>query len=247
MSTLGAGPLLEVLDSIAAGVGLFREALGESAADTGTIAEGARNNVLTLLGEVDDDNDLGALILEFQRRQAAVLAGELYRTLQGERIMAALDAHFGGTGGLNRFLAGQGVRVHPNLRLIGIQVDAEHAMPPAVVTLGSYAVTGSGAGTLTAGSAVDTSLYAKANVVLRTTVAAIGAAAITVTATLRTRDGSTEQQVVTIPALSTEGTTVDVGTPGTDMYVGLVDVNIAGGTAGDGFDIRTKVERALAL
>lgn len=246
MSTLGVGPLLRILDSIAAGVGLFREAVGESADDAGTIAEGARNNVVDLLGEVDDDNDLGALILEFQRRQAAVTAGQLYRTLQGERIMAALDAHYGGTGGLNRFLATQGVRVHPNLRVIGIQIDAEHAMAPTVVTLGRYAVTGSGTGTLTPGSTIDPALYAGANVVLRTTGTS-GAAAVTATLTLARRDGTTEEQVATIPAASPQDTTIVVGTPGTDLYVGLVDVQIAGGTSGDGFDIRTTVERALAL
>lgn len=246
MATLRAVALLAILDSLAAQAQVVRDAIGASDVDTGSVAEGAANTLATLFEEISDDNDLGGLILAAQRRQADITADRLYRALQGERMQVALDAHYGGTGSLNRFLTDENARAHPDVRLLGIQIDAVNAFAPARVTLGAFAVSGSGAGTYTADDAVDTSLYGNANLVVRTT-SGIGGASITATLTLRRFDGSTTTKAVTIPGGTASGVRIDVGTHGTDMAVACTAVSITGGTSGDAFVVETEVERAVAL
>ncbi|MEO8483325.1 MAG: hypothetical protein ABI634_14020 [Acidobacteriota bacterium] len=246
MSTLPIASLLEILDSVATQAQVFQDAIGESDADPGSVAEGAANNVETVFEAIDDDNALGPLVLELQRRQADVTASQLYRTLQGERVQLALDAHYGGTGSLNRALTDANARVHPNLGLVGIQIDAVNRFSPVAVALGAVAVTGSGAGTFTAGDAIDTSEYGNANVELVVTTV-IGAAPIVATLTMRRFDGSTTTIGATVPNGSIVGATVAVGTPGTDMFVACMGVTFTGGTNGEGFAVRTTVERAIAL
>jgi hypothetical protein len=245
VATLAITPLLTILDSLAKAVQIFAAAVGASGSDVSTVSEGAANNVVTLADAVASSNDVAALVKEFQERATLVTTDALARTLQGERVQVALDAHYGGTGGLNRFLTAQGKRVHPDLRRLGIQVDAVNAFPPAIVTLATFAVTGAATGTLTPGSDVDTGLYGKANTVVRTTTA-IGSTT-TVTLTMKKLDGTTEQQLVTLPSGTASGVEFDIGTHGTDLYVGVSAIAVAGGTAGNGFAVRTEVERAIAL
>lgn len=247
MSTLAITPLLRLLDSVAAGVGVFACALGAGASDPDSVSEGIANNIQTLLdaqGE-DDELDAGDLLAECRRRQALVTAGALYRSLQGERLQLALDAHYGGTGALNRFLAAGDARVHPYLRRVGIQVDAANAFPPEVVALATIAATDAATATFTPGSAVDTALYGKANCALRTT-SVIGSTT-TLTLTLTKIDGTSETQDVVVPSGTAANERFVIGTPGTDMYVACTAVTIAGATAGNTFAIRTEVERSLVL
>jgi hypothetical protein len=246
MATLAAASLVTILDSIAKGVQLFEAGVGIDVSVANTVAKGAANNVTTLVTALGAAQDVTALLLEFEARRALVVAGALYRTLQGERVQTAFDAHYGGTGGLNRFLATEGRRVHPDLRKIGIQLDAPNAFPPAIVTLGSFAVTGAGAGTFTLVGDVDQSLYGKANTVVRTTTV-IGAVAIVATLTMKKADGTTVAKQVTIPNGSGSGVEVDIGVHGTDMYIGVTAISITGGTAGEGFEVRTEIERTLGL
>jgi hypothetical protein len=243
MPILPVTPLRTILDSLAKGVQLFAAAVG-SGSEANTVSKGATNNVATLLEYIDDD--VAGLVPAFSRRSELAITETLARTLAGASIMTALDRHYGGTGGLNRQLQAFGLRVHPDLRTLGIQIDADNAFPPAVVPFGSATVTGSGAATYVVASQVDTTLYAKANVVLRTTHT-IGAAAIVATCTMQKRDGTTENKVVTVPALTASGVSIDIGTHGTDLYIGCSAVTITGGTAGETFTIETEVERTVAL
>lgn len=246
MATLPLASLVEVLDSVAAQAQVFRDAVGDSDADPGSVAEGAANNVETVLEAIDDDNDLGALVLELQRRQADVTASGLYRTLQGERVQIALDAHYGGVGSLNRALTDANVRVHPSLALVGIQIDAVNRFAPTAVTLGAMVLSGAGAGTFTPTEGVDTAQFGNASVEVVTT-SVIGADAIVATLTLRRFDGTELTRDVTIPGGSAQGLVRPVGTLGVDMGVACAGVTVTGGTAGDGFAVRTVVERAITL
>lgn len=246
MSRLAVTPLLAILDSLAKGAEILDSALGEDSGDAGSVAAGAANNLATLFDQVDDADEIPQLIGAFDRRRALVTATALLPALQGARIGQALDTHYGGTGSLVRFLAQQDARVHPDLRRIGISIDAPQAFPPAVVALGTFAVSGAGAGTFTVGDAIDRAHYGKANVVVRTT-SLIGAAAIVATLTLTRIDGTSTTQDVTIPGGTVSGDDIDVGVHGTDMFVACTLVTITGGTAGDAFAVRTEVERVLAL
>ncbi len=244
MAVLAAASLLVVLDSLAKGVALFEAGVGLTTSVASTVAKGAANNVTTLVDV--GDADLAALITEFDRRTALVIASALYRTLNGERLLAALDVHYGGTGSLNRYLTTQDKRVHPDLRKIGMQIDGINAFAPALVSLATFTVTGDGAGTYVDVASVDGNLYGKANCVLRATTL-IGVATIEATLTMDLIDGTTESKAVSIPNGTASGTEFDIGTHDTDMYVGCSAISITGGTADDAFEIRTKVERTLVL
>jgi hypothetical protein len=246
MALLGIPDLLTILDSLAKGAQLFEEAVGVDATTPDSIAEGAENNRVTLVDALGTGVDATALLLAFEARRDLVHAAALFRTLLGEPLQVALDAHYGGTGGLNRLLTAEDARAHPDLRKLGIQVDAVNAFPPAVVTLGSFAVSGAGAGTFTPASDIDQSLYGKANTVVKTTTA-IGGATITATLTMKTIDRTTVPVIVTIPNGTLAGVEIDVGVHGTDMFVGVAAISIAGGTAGEGFEVRTEIERTLVL
>lgn len=244
MATLAVATLLTVLDSLAKGVQLFEGGIGVSTGDANTVAKGAANNVATLVAVADAD--LAELVMAFDRRQALVTASALYRTLQGPPLMTALDEHYGGVGGLNRVLRANNKRVHPNLTKIGLSIDSVNTFCPDVVTLATFAVTGSGAGTFSAGTDIDTTAYGPANAVVRATTL-IGAAPVVATCTLRLIDGTSTTKVVTLPAGSPSGTEVAIGTPGTDMFVACTGITITGGTTGDAFSVRTAVERTLTL
>lgn len=244
MATLAVVTLLTVLDSLAKGIQLFEAGIGVSTSEPDTLAKGAANNVATLVDLADAD--VAGLVQAFASRADLVIAPALYRALQGERLLSALDAHYGGAGGLNATLTTAGKRVHPDVRKIGIQLDAVNAFPPEVVSLASFTVTGAGAGTYTAGTPVDRSLYGKANCVVRTATL-IGATPIDVTCTMQKIDGTTESKVVTIGAGTASGTSVDIGTHDTDMYVACTLITITGGSAGESFTVRTEVERTVTL
>jgi hypothetical protein len=244
---LSAANLLTVLDSVAKGVSLFEAAEGVLGSEANTVGKGAANNLATLTA-LNDAAVQADLVSTFQARATLVLAGSLYRGLRGASLQRALDQHYGSAGGsLNAFLTTQGTRVHPNLRKIGMQIDATNAFTPTEVDLvASFAVSGSGAGTYTPGTSVETTLYGKANLVVRTTTG-IGVAAIAATVTLRKMDGTTEAKVVNIPGGTLIGVDVAIGVAGTDMYIGVTNITITGGTNGDGFKVVALVERAIAL
>lgn len=243
MATLARTPLLTILDSLAAGARVFADAMG-TGAEAGTVSRGAANNVATLLANIDID--VAGLMPAFSIRADLVLTSALARTLGGRSLMTALDAHYGGAGGLNQALQAFALRVHPDLRTLGIQIDAENAFPPATQTLGEATVTGSGAVSYSVGETVDTGLYAKANCVLRT-AHLIGAVTIVAHCVMTTREGGSATQIVTVPSGTASGTTFDIGTHGTDLYIGCSAVTITGGTAGETFTIDTEVEREVAL
>ncbi len=242
---LGTTALLTILDSLAKGYQILAAAVGASGADAGTVAKGAANNLATLIAQADEDV-AADLIGPFRARADEVVAPTVgLGALWGRGLARALDGHYGSTGGLNKALAAAGARVHPDLRKLGIPIDAANAFDPNVETLGSFAVSGSGAGVYTPGSVVNRSLYGKANVVIHATTSI--PTGLTATLTLTKIDGSSETKAATFSGGSPSGTEVAIGTPGTDMYVACTAVTISGGAAAEAFSVLTQVERALTL
>lgn len=242
---LALNTLLTVLDSIAKGVEVLEGAVG-TGSEAGTVSKGAANNVTTLQA-VADSVVLADLMPAFVSRASIVKQAVIERALVGMSIQRALDRHYGEAyGSLNDFLKQQDARVHPLLRNIGFQIDATNAFcPTAIDPVASFLVTGSGAGTFTAGSAVDETNYGKAHFKVRTT-SLIGAAAIAVTLTLTQADGSSTTKVVNIPGATASGTEFDVGLT-TDRYLACTNISITGGTAADAFKTISTVERTIAL
>jgi hypothetical protein len=240
-------PLLVVLDSIAAGVDLLEGAFGMNG-EPGTISGAAVSNrdALAALDDVSVQNDLTSI---FAKRVSLVRAPALYVTLQGGLVQRALDRHYGaeGNGSLNTFLRNQGARVHPNVRLAGMQVDSENVFAPNVVDpVASYNGIGAGTGTFVAGSDIDTTQYGPS--ALEVVVDAMGIAARTVRLTVKKFDGSAETRDVVVAANAVVGSALPVGA-GADRYVGVSNIVTVGGggTAVDRLRVRSQVERVIAL
>ncbi|MHB8867430.1 MAG: hypothetical protein ACYC6T_07985 [Thermoleophilia bacterium] len=145
---------------------------------------------------------------------------------------------------LNTWLTTGALRVHHYWRRGGnTAIQAANVFPP-VTTLGSFAVTGSGAGTFTDGQAVDTAVYGGAQIELEVTGNPIGVANVDVTVSCVHADGSTEDIVGQIPALSSVGFQVELG-DAADRVVNITGIAIANGTNGDAFRVQTMEDRTI--
>ncbi len=246
MAELALSPLLTLLDSVAKQVEVCAGAFG-TGSEAGTVSLGAANNVATLqaIADVQVQADLSAVV-----RQRAVLMTTTLAALMlyGPPLQRALDRHYGTTyGSLGRFLEAQDARVHPALRTIGFQIDPLRAFCPTVVDpVATFVLSGPGAGTFTAGTAIDTTQYGKARMVLETETL-IGASTLTVSCAMRKENGTQETKVVTVPSGTASGTTFSIGSAGVDLYVACVGLTVAGGTAADAVTVKSQIERVVAL
>jgi len=119
---------------------------------------------------------------------------------------------------------------------------------PPVTVMGTFAVSGSGAGTWTedpgSEGEIDTALYADAQLECEVINQPVGAQDIVVTVIGTNRLGGAESHGSTIPNGSIVGTKVAVGTAD-DRFAKVTNVTITGGTAGDDFQVQSKEDRTL--
>jgi hypothetical protein len=155
---------------------------------------------------------------------------------------AAVTRHLGQD--VNTWLALGSDRVHYYFRQGGNSALLPANVFPPATALGSFAVTGSGAGTFTDGDAVDTTLYGGAQISVKTTHA-IGAVAIGLTITCLDEDGEEVEVTGTIPENTLNDATIELGTAA-DRIVDVTAVEITGGTADDAFTVQTVEDRTLA-
>lgn len=245
---LALGTLLTVLDSVAKGVDVFAAAIGIVGNEAGTVSKAAADNRNTLAA-LDDYTVQRDLTPMFTTRASLIRGTNIYPTLQGHMLQRALDRHYGETypTGLNGFLKNQDARVHPNLRLIGFQIDARNVFAPSVVDpVASYVGTGAGTGTYTAGANINTVEYGEA--AMQVVVDAMGANARTLRLTMNNFDGSTELKDVVVGGGTAPGTVLAIG-GAADRYIGVTNIETfgAGGLAGDSFHVRSTVERVIVL
>lgn len=109
--------------------------------------------------------------------------------------------------------------------------------------MGSFLVSGPGAGAFSDGLAIDDAKYAPGHLKVEC-MSIIGASSITATLTLIDVDGEEQEEVVVITNGSLEGAQFDVGIA-TDKYYDLDDISITGGTAADKFRVILEREREL--
>ena len=227
---------IEMTDNYAVGIGYQIEALGDE--DTAASAIGyaaAVRDIVTAFAD-PDEADITADLINPVIAVVAALGREA--TLAGfySQFNAAVLSHLGED--LNAWLADDGTRVHHQWKRGGNpNISAVNTFPPVTV-LGSYAVSGSGAGAYTAEDAVATALYGGAQIELDVTGQTTGAAAIVATLTCTTASGSTVSREVTITGESEVGTTFAAGTAA-DRIVAVTAVTITGGTNGDDFQVQT--------
>ena len=111
-----------------------------------------------------------------------------------------------------------------------------------VVEMGTFAVTGSGTGEFTDGSAL--SAYAGGNELEAYVPAGKEATTVALNVTCQLPSGSTEVKQITVNGEA--GTTVDIGDG--DIYTDITTVTIAsGGSNGEQIKFRSKLDRELAL
>jgi hypothetical protein len=245
---LAVAPLLAVLDSIAAGVDRLEDALGIFGDEPGTVSFAAASN-RDVLAALDDASVHLDLARAFAVRAEMVRATSLYPVMQGGVIQRALDRHYGDAenGDLNTFLRNQDSRVHPNLNLIGMQIDSRNLFSPNVVEpVGAYEGTGAGTGTFTAGFDIVETQFGPA--AMQVVVDVMGAVDRTIRLTMKLGGSLTADRDVVIPAFAFAGTTLDIGAAG-ERFMGVAGIVTVGGggTAADRLHVRSTIERVIAL
>ena len=243
---LSASALLAVLDSMAAQVDVLTGAFG-TGTEIGTISRAAADNMAAIVA-IEDATVQRDLAFNFWARADLLKVDRFYGSMQGAMIQRALDRHYGAEqGSLDRFLRASNVRVHPNLRRIGMAFSAANVFMPSVVDpVATYEGTGGGTGTFAAGSDIDRTLYAAAELEVVTT--AFGAVDREIELTLETFDGELVTRAVLIPAGIAPGDALSVGAPG-ERFVGVRNITTVdgGGDATDRMVVRSRLERAIAL
>lgn len=243
MGVIPNNTLITLLDSIASGKLIYDNAVGLLGTEANTTSKAAQNDETTLAAVADPEVQ-AELMPSFKMRGDVLLAGNLYATLGAYNIWWALNAH---TSGLDDYLNAQNIRVSTHLQQIGFPMSPAQIMPPAVNPMATFAVTGAGAGTYAHVSDIDTTQYGRAWLDAVVT-ATIGATPIVATINGTQIDATTPtSKQVTIAAGSSVGTTVHVGTLGTqaDSYDYVTSISISGGTSGDAFKVVSRVERVI--
>lgn len=245
MATIAASDFLALTDSLGKQYAELKLTPGDTHA--GNVLTGATNNAGRAQAYTDPQQVIDLLPTLYALEGAAATLYQSANALFGSALQA-LNKH---VAGLDAFCVAQSIQVTSDFRdlanaaLSSSAVKPAEVFPPSAVSLATFAVTGSGAGTYTHGAAVDTTLYGATQVQVVTT-SLIGAASITVTLTLKKADGNTETKTATISSGTASGTAIDVATSA-DRYTDCTAVTITGGTSADGFAVKTKVLRTPAL
>lgn len=250
MATIDTTRLTKHLDSLAAIYALLRTHLGDGSGAASASAGAA--SILTDILDTEDNTvvaDLraaGYLMSEkLKYKSSLTSAGNTVGSLV-RGYFDALRTHLGNN--LDTALATLQVRVHPDLQALYYDCYqaylARAVVFPSVVTLGSVACA-AGETTFTAGSDIPvTEGPGQLEVVV--TSAAIGAEDWVLTLTCQTLAGLVVEKIVTVPGLSKQNNTINVGSA-SDIYVDVTAVTATGGTNGDAVSIRTKLLRSPAL
>ncbi|MBN1630661.1 MAG: hypothetical protein JW990_12920 [Thermoleophilia bacterium] len=219
----------------------------EATESTGAYYAAAFRNAITALSE-DDEAEVTADFIDVAIALLAEVERENAIQSMFSRFNAAVTSHLGSD--VNTLLTNAGLRVHHYWKRAGnLQILAANTFPP-ITTMGTFAATGSGAGTWTEDpdteGEIDTSLYGGAQLEVEVINQTLGAAAITVTVTGTDANGDELEKASTeIPAESVVGTKADVGTAA-DKFATVTSVAIAGGTNGDDLRIQSKEDRTLS-
>lgn len=246
--TMTANEYITWTDILAQAIGVLLAAKGaEATPDCAAYHAAEFRNAITALAE-DDEAQVTA---DFIDVAIALLAQvELESEIQTlfSRFNGAVTSHLGGN--VNTLLSNAGLRVHHLWKRAGnLAILAANAFPP-ITTMGTFAVTGSGAGTWTedpdTGGEIDTTNYGAAQLEVEVINQALGDAAITVTVTGVDANGDElEKSSSEILALAEVGTKVDVGVEA-DRFAAVTSVAVAGGTNGDDLRIQSKEDRTLS-
>jgi hypothetical protein len=242
-NVLSAAQYITLTDKLALACQYLLAAVGDEDA-SGTAAYAARlarDVVVDLTGSAN-----------FQiTADLATPTGSIVTALARENTLASYFSEFNGAvnrhigGDIGAFLTAGSVRVHSLVkRCVNTAIPAANVFPP-ITTLGTVAVTGSGAGTFTVGTPVDTAKYGGAQVALKVINQPIGAASVVATVTGVDATGATRTWTGTLTNGATTGTVVNLAGTGVTAGVSVSAVAFTGGTNGDDFEVITREDRTL--
>jgi len=245
--TMTANEYITWTDILAQAIGVLLTAKGAEATESTAAYHAAEfRNAITALTE-DDEAQVTADFIDV----AIALVTQVERESEIQTLFArfnsAVTSHLGGS--VNTLLTNAGLRVHHYWKRAGnLAILAANAFPP-ITTMGTFAASGSGAGTWTEDpdteGEIDTTNYGGAQLEVEVVEQTLGAAAITVTVTGVDANGDElEKSSTEIPLESIVGTKADVGTSD-DRFAAVTSVAIAGGTNGDDLRIQSKEDRTL--
>lgn len=248
MTTISSSDFLALVDSY--GKAYAELKLIPTDTHAGNVLTGASNNTDRVQALTDPQQQIDLLAGAYAAETAAATPYATAASIWSTAVQN-LNRH---VSGFNTYLAAQGILVSPDFRelvntILGSNVlSSAYVFTPTATVLASEAVTGSGAGTFTAGtdvSTTDNTGYGGAQVEVHTT-SLIGAASIVATLTVTLFDTTSTTRNVTIPSGTASGDTVSVGTS-TDRIVACTAITFTGGTSGDAFEVRAIVPRTPAL
>jgi len=252
VGTIPTNTLITILDSLASGKLIFDNAVGVLGTESNTVSKAALNDTVTLAA-IADAEVLSDLMPSFKMRDDTLLASGLYAALGAADIWWALDKHVAnssqvGVINLDTYMQVNNIRASTHVQQMGFPLAPEQVMSPAVDPMATYTVTGSGSGTYAHVADIDTTQYGRAWLQAVVT-ATIGTIPITATINGLQFDATSPTiKQITISANSSVGTTVNIGVMGVqgDSYGQVTSIQISGGTSGDAFKVRSRVERTIS-
>lgn len=211
-----------------------------SGSQASTPSKTAADLVTSVLALADSDQ-IEDLLLPARHVASLAKAAANYRMVRP--LLEGLDRHLGG---LSDYALDQDFRLHYALKNV-FPADVKIFFAPAT-SIATYAVVDAetNSGTLTPGTSLDGS-YGKSNMIVKVINQTLGAVDLVLTLTMTKQDGTSENKTVTVAANSAVGTTFDIGTHDTDMYVDCSAVAFTGGTDGDDVEILSEAERSVSL
>lgn len=254
MSTLSTAKFQTSIDTLAQIYDVLNAVLG-TGTETGSASKGAAN----ILADVLDTESYvpvsylseAAYKISENLKTASTASGCVVavKTLVEDyvRALRALEIADGETS-LDTALTTRALKAHYSFNLLHYQVfgaylTAANVFSPNVIT--GRVDKAAGAWTYTDGSALNTTLYAPAQLELYVPAGyTIGVADCVVTVTCTTAAGGSETKEATMPGGSVAGAVVDVGTS-SNVYVQTSNATATGGTDGDRVGIRTKLLRDI--
>ena len=209
------------------------------------------------LGDSDVEEDLVAAAADLDEN---FLNADSFALVMNGWI-SALDTHVRNqeANGLDAFLETSGINVHDYFAEVfeavkGSKLSAINVFCPTELTLASICPSGSGVGVWTDGDVLGTGSgevsdtnHAAANLVVELRNDDMCVSGMEIDLCLTKEDGTSEVKTVNIPAGTSMGDRLDVGTHPGDAYLDCTDVVFTGGCSGLCCYLISEIERTIAL
>jgi len=246
MATISTTNALVLLDQIAAGRVAVDTMLG-TGVEAGTLSLAAANIEAAVLALDSRDQELALLQAAANLADGTTTAVMFDTNSTLKAFFTALQSHVGGN--IGTFLSDDDKQMHWAAALayynsFNTRIAAAAVFSP-IVELGTWLSSGSGTGSFSDGSAMDTTLYAPAQ--LEAYIPAgvtIGNATLGLLVSCKTAAGATEIKTIAIPNGSVAGATVDIGTS-INLYWDITTVTATLGAVSDQVKFRNKQPRTV--